>query len=72
MYSVRFCGLKRAIKAFQKACPNIQTFTSIHGNVYEDFVIKCDNDSYIVRSSDFSVWHLEGGDWRTGKWIKVS
>lgn len=72
MYSVWFCDLEKAIKAFRKACPHFETFTSIHGNVYGDFVIKYNNDSYIIKHSDFSVWHLEGGDWRTGKWVEVS
>ena len=72
MYSVWFCDLEKAIKAFRKACPHFETFTSIHGNVYGDFVITYDNDSYIVKHSDFSVWHLEGGDWRTGKWVEIS
>ena len=72
MYSVWFCDLEKAIKAFQKACPHFETFTSIHGNMYGDFVIKYNNDSFIVKHSDFSVWYLEGGDWRTGKWVEVS
>lgn len=72
MYSVWFCDLEKAIKVFRKVCPHFETFTSIYGNAYGDFVIKYNNDSYIVKHSDFSVWRFEGGDWRTGKWVRIS
>ena len=72
MYTVWFCDLEKAIKAFRKAYPNFETFTSIHGNAYGDFVIKYDDDLYIVKHSDFSVWHLEGAGWKASKWVEVS
>lgn len=70
-YAVWFCDLEKAIKALHKVCPNFVTFTSIHGNMEGDFVIKHDEDTYIVKHSDFSVWHREGGDWKTGTWVRV-
>ena len=71
MFSVWFCDLERALDQLRKKLPNFMTFCSIHGNVNGDFVIKDSTDSYIVKHNDFSIWHLEGGDWRTGKWVEV-
>lgn len=71
MYSVWFCDLEEVLYQLKKKLPDFTTFYSIHGNVNGDFVIKDSTDSYIVKHSDFSVWHLEGGNWRTGKWVEV-
>ena len=71
MFSVWFCDLERVLDQLRKKLPNFTTFCSIHGNVNGDFVIKDSTDSYIVKHNDFSIWHLEGGDWRTGKWVEV-
>jgi len=70
MYSVWFCDLEKAIKALRKVQPNMDTFGSIEGNVYGDFVIKDFTTTYIVKHTDFSVWCLLG-DWRNGKWVKI-
>lgn len=70
MYSVWFCDLEKAVAAINAKRPNLATFCSIEGNADGDFVIKNETDTYIVRHTDFSVWHREG-DWRTGKWVEV-
>lgn len=69
-YSIWFSDCVLAIEAINKRLPNMETFNSIEGNAYGDFVIKNDTDVYIVKHKDFSVWHLEG-DWKNGKWVEV-
>lgn len=71
MFNVWFCDLEKAIKAFQAACPSVDLFQSIDGNVYGDFIIRTDSHEYIVNHKDFSVWVREG-DWKGGDWVKVS
>ena len=63
MYSVWFCDLEKAIKAFRAACPNFETFTSIQGNANGDFVIRYNEELFVVKHSDFSVWRQENGKW---------
>ncbi len=71
MYSVWFCDLEKAVKALKEAVPNLSTFCSIEGNVYGDFVIKNETETWIVRHTDYSVWHLEKGGHKWGNWIEV-
>lgn len=70
MYSVWFCDLEKVLPQLKKKLPHFVTFCSIQGNANGDFVIKDDTNTYIVKHTDFSIWHLEG-DWRTGKWVEV-
>lgn len=71
MFSVWFCDLEKAIKALREKVPNLSTFCSIEGNVYGDFVIKSNDDTWIVKHNDFSVWHLEAGRYKWGDWVEV-
>jgi len=70
MYSVWFCDLEEVLYQLKKKLPYFVTFCSIQGNANGDFVIKDDTNTYIVKHTDFSIWHLEG-DWCTGKWVEV-
>lgn len=70
-YSVWFCDLEKAIKALKEKEPNLETFNSIEGNAYGDFIIKTDTDEWIVKHRDFSVWHKEKGQHKWGDWVEL-
>lgn len=72
MYSVWFCDLEKAIKAFHEKFPYWETFNSIKGNADGDFVFRCGADSFIVKHTNFSVWKYEGSWKDDGKWVEVS
>ena len=70
-YSVWFCDLEKVLKTFREKCPQVKTFTSVEGNAYGDFVIKSSTgDTYIVKHSDFSIWHRDE-NWKN-KWVEIA
>lgn len=70
MYSVWFQDLEKVIQVMKEKVPTMETFCSIDGNSNGDFVIRNETEVYIVKHTDFSVWHSKG-DWRNGKWEEV-
>ena len=49
MYSVWFQDLKKVLEQLKKKVPEVQTFCSIEGNAYGDFVVKTSSKTYIVK-----------------------
>ena len=55
--NVWFCDLQNAILAFVAKCPDILLFSKIEGTPTGDFIIICDKEIYVVKHTDFTVWH---------------
>jgi predicted Rdx family selenoprotein len=71
-YSVWFYDLDKVLKVFREKCPQVQTFTSIEGNAYGDFVIRSSTGGvYIIKHSDFSIWHRDE-NWKNNKWTEIA
>ena len=70
-YSVWFCDLEKAVKALRAKVPNLETFNSIEGNAYGDFLVKTDTEKWIIKHRDFSVWHEEKGKHKWGNWVEL-
>ena len=70
MYSVWFQDLEEVLYQLKKHLPDFTTVCSINGNANGDFVIRDETNVYIVKHTDFSIWHREG-DWKNGKWVEV-
>ena len=43
--------------------PTMETFSEIRGNAFGDFIIQDDTNTYVVKHTDFSVWHLS--NWKS-------
>ena len=71
MYSVWFCDLEKAIKAINEKLPHLKLFCEIIGNANGDFVIRNETDTWIIKHTDFSVWHLDRTLEHWGEWIEV-
>lgn len=71
MYSVWFCDLEKVLYQLKKKLPDFTTFCSIQGNANGDFVIEDDTNTYIVKHTDFSIWHFEGFWKGNGKWVEI-
>lgn len=70
MYSVWFSDCVKAIEKIKAKLPKMETFCSIEGNAYGDFIIKDGVATYLVKHDNFSVWVLVG-DWKKGQWVEV-
>lgn len=70
-YSVWFCDLEKAVEALKTKVPNLETFNSIEGNAYGDFLVKTDTEKWIIKHRDFSVWHEEKGKNKWGDWVEL-
>lgn len=63
MYSVWFQDLEKVIQVMKEKVPTMETFNEIRGNAFGDFIIQDDTNTYIVKHTDFSVWHLS--NWKS-------
>lgn len=63
MYSVWFQDLEKVIQVMKEKVPTMTTFSEIHGNAFGDFIIQDDTNTYVVKHTDFSVWHLS--NWKS-------
>lgn len=70
-YSVWIEDLDKAIAVFSGKMPLHTPVNSITGNAFGDFVIINDENTYIIKHTDWSLWKLEGS-WSDGvKWVEV-
>lgn len=69
MYSVWFSDLEKALQVLKEKT-HMVTFCSIEGNADGDFIIKDNICTYLIKTSDFSIWYLDG-DWKYGKWVSI-
>lgn len=62
MYRVWLCDLEKAIMTLRKVVKK-DLFCYAEGTIYDDFVFTInEKESYIVKHTDFSVWHSVGDD----------
>lgn len=57
--SVWFSDLRKALDAFQRDCPNEQTFEKIEGTIAGNFLIKTSTNEYIVSHTNFEVYRKD-------------
>ncbi len=70
MYSVWFQDLEKAIQVMKEKVPTMTTFSEIRGNGFGDFIIQDDINTYVVKHTDFSVWHLP--NWKSkASWEEI-
>ena len=59
----------KALQVIKQKMPEL-VFTSIACNIYGNFVIKKNDETFIVKSEDWTVWELKNG-WRNPEWVEL-
>ena len=68
--NVWFQDLEKALEVFRQKCPEIQTFTSIEGNMYGDFIINTENHLYLITHDTFKVYRHRNA-WDDKDWVRI-
>lgn len=71
MYNTVFLqDLEKAVKVLTEKIPNFSTFSSIMGNCEGNFVVKRNDETFIIKTKDWTVWQLKNS-WRNPEWVEL-
>jgi hypothetical protein len=59
----------KVLQIIKQKMPEL-VFTSITCNIYGNFVIKKNDETFVVKAEDWTVWQLKNG-WRNPEWVEL-
>ena len=65
-----FSDLEKALAVFKIKCPEVETFETIEGNMYGDFVIHTNQSIFIITHESFNIYQHQK-IWDANKWVRI-
>lgn len=65
-----FSDLEKALAVFKIKCPEVETFETIEGNMYGDFVIRTSTSTFLITHDNFNIYQHDKL-WDVNKWVRV-